>query len=358
MVRSNRQLVERMALIWHDWFATSNAEVGSQRLMLRQNDLFRKHGAGLVRQPAGRRHARPGDAAVPHRASTTTRTRPNENYGREVMELFTLGAGPRLHRERRARAGARADRLPGRLVDGLGMHNFRFDAEAARPGPQEDPRPEGQLRLARLLPSSASSTTTTRRFFVEKLWSLLHPGAGPAPRRGSALERLYVASGYSIAPGAARRSCRHPLLLRRPAHGQAAGRVPGRACCARSARTIDTDSWTWISGMMRPAPVLPAERRRLGRHALARHRDLARSLDRHAVTAIGKRELEPDGTYGADRDAGRRGRRRDRLLGQPDDLGADRATRCSPSRSAAPRRQHATGSARATRRCARTRCAC
>ena len=34
MVRTSRPLVERMALVWHDWFATSNATVGSQRLML------------------------------------------------------------------------------------------------------------------------------------------------------------------------------------------------------------------------------------------------------------------------------------------------------------------------------------
>src|SRR4029077_19345245 len=37
MVRTSRPLVERMALIWHDWFATSNNGVGSQRLMLNQN---------------------------------------------------------------------------------------------------------------------------------------------------------------------------------------------------------------------------------------------------------------------------------------------------------------------------------
>src|ERR1700748_1564280 len=37
MVRTSRPLVERMTLIWHDWFATSNSGVGSQRLMLNQN---------------------------------------------------------------------------------------------------------------------------------------------------------------------------------------------------------------------------------------------------------------------------------------------------------------------------------
>ena len=40
MVRSNQQLVERMTLVWHDWFATSNAGVGSQKWMLNQNSLF------------------------------------------------------------------------------------------------------------------------------------------------------------------------------------------------------------------------------------------------------------------------------------------------------------------------------
>ncbi|HEU5371504.1 MAG TPA: DUF1800 family protein, partial [Gaiellaceae bacterium] len=41
MVRTSRPLVERMALVWHDWFATSNSGVGDQGLMLAQNQLFR-----------------------------------------------------------------------------------------------------------------------------------------------------------------------------------------------------------------------------------------------------------------------------------------------------------------------------
>ena len=40
MVRTSRPLAERMTLVWHDWFATSNETVGSQRLMIRQNLLF------------------------------------------------------------------------------------------------------------------------------------------------------------------------------------------------------------------------------------------------------------------------------------------------------------------------------
>src|SRR5437763_4343711 len=46
MVRSDQQLVERMTLIWHDWFATTNDGVGSAKLMLDQNDMFRAGALG------------------------------------------------------------------------------------------------------------------------------------------------------------------------------------------------------------------------------------------------------------------------------------------------------------------------
>ena len=42
MVRSNTPLIERMTLIWHDWFATSNAQVDSQPLMIAQNETLRR----------------------------------------------------------------------------------------------------------------------------------------------------------------------------------------------------------------------------------------------------------------------------------------------------------------------------
>ena len=50
MVRTNRPLVERMTLVWHDWFATSNDGVNSQKLMLQQNALFRRNALGSFRE--------------------------------------------------------------------------------------------------------------------------------------------------------------------------------------------------------------------------------------------------------------------------------------------------------------------
>ena len=46
MVRTDQPLAERMALVWHDWFATSNDGVGSQKLMLDQVQIFRDKGLG------------------------------------------------------------------------------------------------------------------------------------------------------------------------------------------------------------------------------------------------------------------------------------------------------------------------
>ena len=58
MVRTTTPLIERMTLIWHSWFATSNQGVASQQLMLNQNQLFRDERARLVRRPADRRDDR------------------------------------------------------------------------------------------------------------------------------------------------------------------------------------------------------------------------------------------------------------------------------------------------------------
>ena len=75
----NRPLIERMTLVWHDWFATSNDGVGSQRLMLHQNEMLPQARARLLPRPARAGHARPGDAAVAvglgeHARSRRTRT--------------------------------------------------------------------------------------------------------------------------------------------------------------------------------------------------------------------------------------------------------------------------------------------
>ena len=85
-------LRERLTLVWHDHFATSNDKVDDVRLMHRQNELLRTHGLGdfrvllheIARDPA---------MLVWLDGDSNRRGQPNENFAREVMELFALGIG-------------------------------------------------------------------------------------------------------------------------------------------------------------------------------------------------------------------------------------------------------------------------
>src|SRR6476646_1129556 len=129
MVRTSRPLVERMTLIWHDWFATSNNGVGSQRLMLNQNQLFRDHGLGSFKELL-LDVTKDTAMLLWLNGSDNSRWSPNENYAREMMELFTLGAG-RGYTESDIRQQARA--LTGFRNDwrsGVGNVNFRYDPKA------------------------------------------------------------------------------------------------------------------------------------------------------------------------------------------------------------------------------------
>src|SRR5712691_8583920 len=127
MVRTTTPLVERMTLNWHDWFATSNRGVGSQKLMLDQNETLRANALGSFQDLL---LAVTVDPAMLHwlNGDQNTRLAPNENYGRELMELFTLGAGrPGGYSETDVREQARA--LTGwrsQRVQGVGPTNFQF----------------------------------------------------------------------------------------------------------------------------------------------------------------------------------------------------------------------------------------
>jgi uncharacterized protein (DUF1800 family) len=86
-------LTERLALLWHNHFATSNAKVRDPAAMRRQNELFRKYArapfgkllGAVLRDPA---------VLVWLDAPANRKEHPNENLARELMELFTLGIGP------------------------------------------------------------------------------------------------------------------------------------------------------------------------------------------------------------------------------------------------------------------------
>jgi uncharacterized protein (DUF1800 family) len=99
------QLRERMTLFWHNHFVSSVQKVKSAKLMLDQNRLLRRHALGRFDELL---HAVGKDPAmvVYLDSATSRRGSPNENFAREVMELFTLGEGN--YREQDVKEAARA----------------------------------------------------------------------------------------------------------------------------------------------------------------------------------------------------------------------------------------------------------
>jgi uncharacterized protein (DUF1800 family) len=105
MVATDRPLQEKMALFWHGHFATGEEKVRDYRKMERQLALFHRHATGnfgallldVARDPA---------MLVYLDAAENVKGAPNENFAREVMELFTMGVGH--YSERDIREAARA----------------------------------------------------------------------------------------------------------------------------------------------------------------------------------------------------------------------------------------------------------
>ncbi len=92
MVNTQRPLEEKMALFWHGVFATGNSKVDNDNHLIRQIDQFRDHGTGNYRDLLILLAQNPAmiywlDNHENHKRA------PNENWGRELLELFSLGVG-------------------------------------------------------------------------------------------------------------------------------------------------------------------------------------------------------------------------------------------------------------------------
>jgi Protein of unknown function (DUF1800) len=92
MLASPRPLQEKMALFWHGHFATSEDKVRDYRKMLMQIELLQREGLGNFGDLL---HAVAKDPAMLAflDAGVNVKGAPNENFAREIMELFTLGVG-------------------------------------------------------------------------------------------------------------------------------------------------------------------------------------------------------------------------------------------------------------------------
>jgi uncharacterized protein (DUF1800 family) len=102
---SPQPLREKLTLFWHNHFATSNAKVNNAGYMLGQYDLMHRHALGNFRALLQEISKDPA-MMVWLDTSLSKKGMPNENYARELMELFSLGIGH--YTEQDIREAARA----------------------------------------------------------------------------------------------------------------------------------------------------------------------------------------------------------------------------------------------------------
>jgi uncharacterized protein (DUF1800 family) len=90
MLYSSHPLREKLALFWHNHFATSNSKVRNAGYMLGQYELMRRHAQGSFRSLLTEMSRDPA-MLIWLDTVQSQRNQPNENYARELMELFSLG---------------------------------------------------------------------------------------------------------------------------------------------------------------------------------------------------------------------------------------------------------------------------
>ena len=242
MVRSDQPLAERMTLVWHDWFATSDEKVGSRQLMLDQNAVLRRNALGsfttllteVTRDPA---------MLLWLDAISNRKLEPNENHARELMELFTLGAGRGAYTEADVRELARA--MTGWRADwraGVGWTDFRFDATRHDTTTKTVFGRTGTwgyadaTRLCLEHPAHAG-------FLVAKLWGTF-VGERLDAATQARLEALYVGGDREVAP-VLEAILKHPALY----EGAALVKPPvvlTAGLLRMLGRGVDTTDWAWL----------------------------------------------------------------------------------------------------------------
>ena len=192
MLATPSPLTERMTLFWHNHFATGQQKVRSGQLVYRHNVLLRSHALGNFGELL---HAVSKDPAMLIYLDNagSRRQAPNENFAREVMELFTLGEGryteSDIKEAARAFTGWSIDRDTGEFLYRPFFHDAGTKTVLGRTG-----RLGGDDVLEILLAKPETATFVTR-----KLWREF---VSPAPdeREVGRLAGVFRDSRYAVKP--------------------------------------------------------------------------------------------------------------------------------------------------------------
>lgn len=197
MLTTTKPLLEKVALFWHNHFATSASKVTNSYSMMEQIDTFRRHGLGSFRTLIGEVSQDPAMLFWLDN-NLNVKGKANENFAREVMELFTLGIGN--YTESDVQEAARAftgwgygfglrtagDRAPRR------RERFVFDRSKHDTGDKKIFGKQGQFDGDDVLDMLCANPQTAR-YIAQKAWRFF--GGEKAP--SAALERATKAFAES-----------------------------------------------------------------------------------------------------------------------------------------------------------------
>jgi uncharacterized protein (DUF1800 family) len=183
---------ERMVLFWHNHFVSAVRKVRYVPALLRQNELFRREAAGnfarllheVTRDPA---------MLIYLDGATSRRNQPNENFARELMELFTLGEGnyseQDIKQAARAFTGNSLDRQTGLFRFYPALHDDGVKTVFGQSGAFD-----GDQIVDLLL-----RNPRTAEFVVAKLWREF-VSLAPDEREIKRLAGLFRAGNYELKP--------------------------------------------------------------------------------------------------------------------------------------------------------------
>jgi uncharacterized protein (DUF1800 family) len=216
MIATPSPFTERMALFWHNHFTSSLQKVKSPQLMQRQNALLRAGALGNLRDLTLAIAQDP--AMLIYLDNTSNRKQaPNENFARELLELFTLGEGHYTEEDvkqaARAFTGWHVDRGEGSYQFLPARHDYGVKQFLGRRGDFDG---EQIIEILFEQPQTAA-------YIVEKLWrEFISPT--PDAREVERLSALFREENYELKP--LMRALLLTPALRDPAHRGALVKSP------------------------------------------------------------------------------------------------------------------------------------
>ena len=295
MLTTPSPLTEKMTLFWHNHFTSSQQKVRSPVLLYRQNALLRRYALGdfgtllhaVARDPA---------MLVYLDGATSRRGQPNENFAREVMELFTLGEGHYTEQDikeaARAFTGWSVDPETGAFLLRPLAHDDGSKTIFGRSGNFDG---DGVIDLLLARPETAER-------IVDKLWrEFVSPT--PDAREVSRVARLFRENQYDTPRGAALAADVRCLLRAGESCrlDQVAGGAGGRHAAAVPLSDRRCGAFRTRHAAARPGFIRAAQRQ-----GLAGRRDVDQRFVAARAQAV-SRTAVPGARDGGAGDGGRRG---------------------------------------------------